>query len=174
MAVTMVPEIIDAASGVAAPAVRSAPPSASETPAAVAWRCPVAAPGPARRTRRCLPGRGCRTTPNSFYVPWPTKSGPTTPRIASVPSFMSASKRKIACWYNHRSTRGQGVSNTAWHAARSGPAASCVTIRAMGAGRDDDDDWVGTPPEGHYTRDRAKPEFWRGQRPIVPAAVGMW
>jgi hypothetical protein len=30
---------------------------------------------------------------------------------------------------------------------------------------DDDDDWVGEPPEGHYTRDRAKPDFWRGQRP---------
>src|SRR3954451_20798958 len=30
---------------------------------------------------------------------------------------------------------------------------------------DDDDDWVGEPPEGHYTRDRAKPEFWRMQRP---------
>ena len=29
------------------------------------------------------------------------------------------------------------------------------------AGYDDDEDWVGTPPEGHYTRDRAKPEFWR-------------
>ena len=43
----------------------------------------------------------------------------------------------------------------------------------MGARRDDDDDWVGTPPEGRYTRDRAKPEFWRGQRPIVPAAVGI-
>ena len=27
----------------------------------------------------------------------------------------------------------------------------------------DDDDWVGTPPEGHYTRDRADPEFWRNQ-----------
>lgn len=25
----------------------------------------------------------------------------------------------------------------------------------------DDDDWVGTPPEGRYTRDRAKPEYWR-------------
>ncbi|MCW3006711.1 MAG: hypothetical protein JWP17_1337, partial [Solirubrobacterales bacterium] len=24
---------------------------------------------------------------------------------------------------------------------------------------DDDDDWVGTPPEGHYTRDRADPAF---------------
>jgi hypothetical protein len=31
---------------------------------------------------------------------------------------------------------------------------------------DDDDDWVGEPPEGHYTRDRAKPEFWRTQRPV--------
>ena len=31
---------------------------------------------------------------------------------------------------------------------------------------DDDDDWVGTPPEGHYTRDRAKPEFWWKQRPV--------
>ena len=35
---------------------------------------------------------------------------------------------------------------------------------------EDDDDWVGTPPEGRYTRDRAKPEFWRTQKPIVPAA----
>ncbi|MGI8623671.1 MAG: hypothetical protein ACR2NB_09355 [Solirubrobacteraceae bacterium] len=31
----------------------------------------------------------------------------------------------------------------------------------------DDDDWVGTPPEGHYTRDRAKPDFWRTQRPLI-------
>ena len=28
---------------------------------------------------------------------------------------------------------------------------------------DDDDDWTGTPPEGHYSRDRAKPDFWRNQ-----------
>jgi hypothetical protein len=39
---------------------------------------------------------------------------------------------------------------------------------------DDDDDWVGTPPEGRYTRDRAKPEFWWRQRPIVPAAAGIF
>jgi hypothetical protein len=32
---------------------------------------------------------------------------------------------------------------------------------------DDDDDWVGTPPEGHITRDRAKPEFWANQRPLM-------
>jgi hypothetical protein len=38
---------------------------------------------------------------------------------------------------------------------------------------DDDDDWVGTPPEGHYTRDRAKPEFWRNQRPVSIAAAGL-
>jgi hypothetical protein len=37
----------------------------------------------------------------------------------------------------------------------------------------DDDDWVGTPPEGRYTRDRAKPEFWWRQRPVVPAAAGI-
>jgi hypothetical protein len=30
---------------------------------------------------------------------------------------------------------------------------------------DDDDDWVGEPPEGRYTRDRANPRFWRLQRP---------
>ena len=37
----------------------------------------------------------------------------------------------------------------------------------------DDDDWVGTPPEGHYTRDRAKPEFWRSQRPLTITGVGL-
>ena len=26
-----------------------------------------------------------------------------------------------------------------------------------------DDDWVGEPPEGHITRDRARPAFWRNQ-----------
>ncbi len=40
---------------------------------------------------------------------------------------------------------------------------------------EDDDDWVGEPPEGRYTRDRAKPEFWVGMRPpgIVAAAIGL-
>jgi hypothetical protein len=28
---------------------------------------------------------------------------------------------------------------------------------------DDDDDWVGEPPEGRYTRDRAKPNHWSNQ-----------
>lgn len=37
----------------------------------------------------------------------------------------------------------------------------------------DDDDWVGEPPEGRYSRDRAKPDFWRLQRPpeIIALAV---
>jgi hypothetical protein len=37
----------------------------------------------------------------------------------------------------------------------------------------DDDDWVGEPPEGRYTRDRAKPEFWRNQRPVSIAGFGI-
>ena len=38
---------------------------------------------------------------------------------------------------------------------------------------EDDDDWVGTPPEGHITRDRAKPEFWWRQRPVLIAGTGL-
>ncbi|MGB0097541.1 MAG: hypothetical protein WBP81_34025 [Solirubrobacteraceae bacterium] len=38
---------------------------------------------------------------------------------------------------------------------------------------DADEDWVGTPPEGRYTRDRAKPEFWWHQRPVSVAAAGI-
>ena len=34
---------------------------------------------------------------------------------------------------------------------------------------DDEDDWVGEPPEGRYSRDRAKPEFWRNQTPLALA-----
>ncbi len=38
---------------------------------------------------------------------------------------------------------------------------------------DDDEDWVGEPPEGRHSSDRAKPEFWREQRPVqlIGAAV---
>jgi len=35
---------------------------------------------------------------------------------------------------------------------------------------EDDDDWVGEPPEGRHSRDRADPGFWR-QLPAA-AAVG--
>ena len=37
----------------------------------------------------------------------------------------------------------------------------------------DDDDWVGTPPEGRYTRDRARPECWWRQRPMILVAGGI-
>ncbi len=39
------------------------------------------------------------------------------------------------------------------------------------AGYDDDDDWVGEPPEGRYSRDRAKPEFWRNRWPLAGAGL---
>ncbi len=38
---------------------------------------------------------------------------------------------------------------------------------------DDDDDWVGTPPEGRYSADRARPEFWWHQRPPQVALAGI-
>jgi hypothetical protein len=39
----------------------------------------------------------------------------------------------------------------------------------------DDDDWVGEPPEGRHSRDRARPDFWRGrwQEAAVFAAIGI-
>lgn len=38
-----------------------------------------------------------------------------------------------------------------------------------GMASQDDDDWVGEPPEGRYTRDRAKPDFWRSQWQAIVA-----
>ena len=36
----------------------------------------------------------------------------------------------------------------------------------------DDNDWIGTPPEGRHTRDRADPDFWRRQwQPAIAGAV---
>lgn len=40
-------------------------------------------------------------------------------------------------------------------------------------GVDDDDDWVGEPPEGRHSRDRAKPEFWRNQAPLMIGGGGL-
>jgi hypothetical protein len=37
----------------------------------------------------------------------------------------------------------------------------------------DEDDWVGTPPEGHITRDRANPEFWRAQNARYAMGAGL-
>lgn len=35
----------------------------------------------------------------------------------------------------------------------------------------DDDDWVGQPPEGRYTADRADPQYWQKFWPY--AGVGL-
>jgi hypothetical protein len=37
----------------------------------------------------------------------------------------------------------------------------------------DDDDWVGEPPEGRYTRDRANPAFWRTNWPLTVTGAGL-
>lgn len=39
----------------------------------------------------------------------------------------------------------------------------------------EDDDWVGEPPEGRHSRDRADPGFWVRQRPVslTAAAIGI-
>jgi hypothetical protein len=38
----------------------------------------------------------------------------------------------------------------------------------------DDDDWTGTPPEGHYPASRSNPGFWRQQRvPLSITGVGV-
>ncbi len=31
------------------------------------------------------------------------------------------------------------------------------------ATKEEDENWVGVPPEGHHTRDQADPEYWRSQ-----------
>jgi hypothetical protein len=36
---------------------------------------------------------------------------------------------------------------------------------------DDDDDWVGEPPEGRHSADRARPDFWRLQPEILAAVL---
>ena len=48
---------------------------------------------------------------------------------------------------------------------------SVYTLRM--APNDDDDDWVGVPPEGRYSRDRAKPEFWRNRWPLAGAGMAV-
>ena len=38
---------------------------------------------------------------------------------------------------------------------------------------DDEDDWVGEPPEGRHSRDRAKPDFWRTNWPVSVTGAGL-
>ena len=58
-----------------------------------------------------------------------------------------------------------------WRAAFGGGPPTRSAINLIMSPWDDDDDWVGTPPEGRYSRDRAKPEYWRRLWPR--AGVGM-
>ena len=38
----------------------------------------------------------------------------------------------------------------------------------------DDDDWVGTPPEGHHDRSRANPGFWaEAGTPLSITGIGV-
>jgi hypothetical protein len=39
---------------------------------------------------------------------------------------------------------------------------------------DDDDDWTGTPPEGHHSASRANPGFWAENRtPLSITGIGV-
>ena len=37
----------------------------------------------------------------------------------------------------------------------------------------DDDDWVGTPPEGRHSRDRANPGYWNRSWPVATIFGGL-
>ena len=39
---------------------------------------------------------------------------------------------------------------------------------------DDDDDWVGEPPEGRHSASRADPGFWRNNTPVTITGVGIF
>jgi hypothetical protein len=43
----------------------------------------------------------------------------------------------------------------------------------MGARQDDDDDWVGTPPEGHITKDRSDAGHWARNWPAQTIVYGL-
>jgi hypothetical protein len=38
----------------------------------------------------------------------------------------------------------------------------------------DEDDWVGEPPEGRHSRDRADPDFWRRQWQPLALSAGVF
>ncbi len=41
------------------------------------------------------------------------------------------------------------------------------------ATKDEDENWVGTPPEGFHTRDKADPDFWRAEWPKYGLGAGV-
>jgi hypothetical protein len=54
---------------------------------------------------------------------------------------------------------------------------ACATTRAgyvAGMSSWDDDDWTGTPPEGHHSASRANPGFWAENRaPLSITGIGI-
>ena len=61
----------------------------------------------------------------------------------------------------HRCTRAALVRRPSGYAA------------AMSPDWRDEDDWVGTPPEGRHARERARPGYWRRSWPVATAATGV-
>jgi hypothetical protein len=72
----------------------------------------------------------------------------------------------------------RGASSRACYGTRR-PGQECATTRLHPAPlgyntpMSDDDDWTGEPPEGHITRDRADPDFWKGRAPLSIAGAGI-
>ncbi len=45
--------------------------------------------------------------------------------------------------------------------------------QTVGMANDEDDEWVGEPPEGRHSRDRAQPDFWADKKPVSFVAAGI-
>jgi hypothetical protein len=41
------------------------------------------------------------------------------------------------------------------------------------ATKEEDENWVGTPPEGFHSRDKADPDFWRAEWPKYAIGAGV-
>jgi len=41
------------------------------------------------------------------------------------------------------------------------------------ATKEEDEDWVGTPPEGFHSRDKANPDFWKAEWPKYAMGAGV-
>ena len=39
--------------------------------------------------------------------------------------------------------------------------------------KEEDENWVGTPPEGFHTRDKADPNFWKAEWPKYAMGAGV-
>src|SRR3954453_813833 len=107
MAGIIVPVMSPEATGVSAPSVSSAPPTASDAPAAVAWRLPGLRPSVSKKP--AVPSRPWPPNqPKSFWVPWPTNKGPTTKRSAVLPRSMRPPRVDCACkdWVSRVRARG--------------------------------------------------------------------